>query len=454
MVSRRQAHRALKKALLALPEGTDGDHTVRPPNKPIKLYSGVFEVRQEGIPIKVQGTIEQHWYPYSLVRFKGRPTGKWIPELGDAKLRIPKHFTMAAALVTEFSLGTRPRVSGLVSGIVRIGQNRAVRAIKFYLPNFHNYVGSRVRFIRGDRIWSSASRITLSADGWRVFIDQEPEYHKLHGLLKARGGFGLGHVCLLTRSDGSRFKVHEASDFLSTLHFFLSFVRGLWCGPIIVTGVGGRGTLWTEWGSWRISDWRGVPSWFPKHDVNGLDQAFREFRRLWSSSTWNEPLRELVHWYIEANLHAGALEGGLILGHTALELLACMHVVVDKKLVPIKPFNDLHSPQRLEMALGHLKIPVALPVELPGVARLATLKGLTSGPQVLSKVRNALVHPTPTNRNFLAQATKRDRYELVQLCLSYLELGILAVLDYQGEYVTRLKAGVTMAEATTKVPWV
>lgn len=454
MVSRREAHRERRNAFLALPKGTDGDHNVRPPNKPIKLYGGVFEIHQDGIPIKMQGTIEQHWYPYPGVRFKGRPTGKWVPDLGDARLRIPKRFTTADVQVTQCTQGTRPRASGLISGVVRIGQNRAIRAIKFYLPNFHNYVGSPVRFVRRDRMWRSASRITLSADGWRVVIDQDPEYRKLHDLLKARGGFGLGHVCLLTRSDGSRFKVHEASDFLSTLHFFLSFVRGLWCGPIIVTGVGGRGTLWTEWGSWRISDWRSVPSWFPTNDLNGLDHAFKGFRRLWSSSTWNEPLRELVHWYVEANLHAGALEGGLILGHTALELLAWMHVVVDKKLVPIKPFNDLHSPQRLEMALSRLKIPVALPVELPGVARLATLKGLTSGPQILSRVRNVLVHPTPTNRKFFARATTRDRYELVQLCLSYLELGILAVLDYQGDYVTRLKAGVSVAEATTKVPWI
>ena len=452
MASRREAHQALKKAYLALPEGTDGDHNVRPPNKPIKLYGGVFEIHQDGIPIKMQGTIEHHWYPYPGVRFKGRPTGKWVPDLGDARLRIPKRFATANVQVTECTQGTRPRASGLISGIVRIGQNRAIRAIKFYLPNFHDYVGNPVRFIRGDRMWRSASRITLSADGWRVFVDQDPEYHKLLDLLKARGGFGVGHVCLLTRSDGSRFKVHEASDFLSTLHFFFSFLRGLWCGPIIVTGVGRRGTLWTEWGSWRISDWRGVSSWLPKHDLNGLDHAFKTFRRLWSDPIWNQPLRELVHWYIEANLHAGALEGSLIIGHTALDLLSWMHLVVDKRWTSSKIPGT--AAERLEMALRHFKIPSVLPVELKGVKRLGTLKSMTSGPRIVSKFRNAIVHPTAVNRKFLDQATTRDRYDLLQLCLSYLELGILAVLDYQGEYLSRLKAGVSMAEATTKVPWI
>ena len=454
MVSQGEMQAQLRKTLQALPEGTCGDYTIRPPNKPLKLYSGIFELHQGRVKVKLRGTVEQQWYPYPRVRFSGRPTGSHVPELGEAKLRIPKCFTTAPVHITETTIGTRPRASGSAIGTVRLGQRRAVRGIRFHLSNFHNYVGSNVKFSTEGRVSYSAGRLTLAADGWKIVIDQSPGSANLQKLLTARGGYGVGHAGLITRDDGSRFNVAEASDIWSTLHFFLSFARGLWCGPIIATGVGQKDTLWTEWESWRISDWKGVSSWLPKNDPSGLNHAFSTFRRLWNRSIWNGPLRELVHWYVEANLNSGALEGSLVLGHTALELLAWMHVVVDKRLASTGQFDGLSSARRLERALNSLKIPIAIPVDLAGVTKLAVSRRLKSGPQVICKIRNALVHPTPTNRKFLAKASKHDRYELVQLCLWYLELGILAVLDYQGDYVTRLKAEVSMAEATTKVPWI
>ncbi len=121
---------------------------------------------------------------------------------------------------------------------------------------------------------------------------------------------------MLQRVDGQLFRVTDASDFWSSLHFFLSFLRGLWSGPIIPEGLGRKKVLWSEWSSWRISPWTGVSSWFPRNDLAPVEQCFEGYFRLWQQTLWNQRLRELIHWYVEANMHAGATEGSIILTHS------------------------------------------------------------------------------------------------------------------------------------------
>lgn len=437
-----------------LEEGLQSDYVVRPPNKPIRLYRGAFEIRQGG-RFKVRGSIDQHWHPHPGVRFSGRITGSDPPELGTATLVAQTVHVNWPVEITSLNLGHRPRVSGYVPAPARLGRKHRVWEVKFCLPNFHAYHGRAVKFTLGPRRWISASRIRVAVHDWIITVDQHPQFEDLRKLLAARGGYGVGHVGTIRRADGSRFDFAEAAELHGALHFFFSFCRGLWCGPIITSGMGRKRALWTVWGSWRITDWVGVSSWFPRDEPTNLGPAFSGFWTLWNRKEWNPFLRELVHWYVEANLHAGALAGSLVLGHAALEVMAWMHVVVDHKLIKEDRFDGIRggSAERIRTVCRALSIPTFLPTELTELTAFAKRQGIADGPEAIVRHRNWLVHPSPRNRRIADKASVLARFETLQLCLWYLEMGLLAECGYRGKYVSRLMRNVTVAQATRDVPW-
>jgi len=161
----------------------------------------------------------------------------------------------------------------------------------------------------------------------------------------------------------------------------------------------------------------------------------------------------LVNWYVEANLNAGAAEGALVLAHSGLDLLSWMRLVVQKPTHSAKDFEVFTADERIRLVLTDLGIPGDVSASLTYAHALATSEKLKDGPELINRLRNAIVHPTPAKRAFLARTPPPCRIDVLQLALHYLELGILAICGYQGDYITRLMTGVWRSEATLKVPW-
>jgi len=446
--------KATQTRLMKVPKPPDGIPVVvpaDPPNKPIEVFRGNFELRQAS-RLTLHGTLEQHWYPHPQLRFTGTTGSGGSADLERAELHIRSPHCKAAVNVTEIAHGPNQKVSGIAAGIIRMGQNRAVHAVRFHVPNFQCYVADPVAFTIDRRTVYSKGRLDFEANGWRVLLDQDPQWHKRRKTLKARGGFAIGHAGEIRRLAGGTFKVQDVSELWTSLHFFLSFVSGGWTGPILANGIGASKSIWTEWGNWRISDWKQVFSWLPRTEKPPLEDMFANHFDLWNRATWKAPLRELVNWYVEANGNAGALEGSLIMSHTALDMLSWMLLVVERKRFSKRKFDAKPSAERILDALNELKIPVDIP-STAAAARTFAKPAYPTGPEAVTKYRNWLVHPTPSNRKKVDAMTRQQRFELLHLCLQYLELGILALLDYRGSYLDRMQRDITVAEATVRVPW-
>lgn len=430
-----------------VPHGIAALYSVVPPNRPTRVFKG----RLLGKPGKVRlnrARLDYQWLPDGGLRFVGIVKGPLDVDHEISHVRAPRNGAWVEAFVDSTNLGKVTRVEGVFQACVRVGPDRPVRAILFHVPNFHEYVGDP---IRSDRTFHRG-RLRLKAGEWIVTIDQSSKHRDVQKALEGRGGFGIGHAGLITRVDGSRFKLAQVSELWSSLHFFLTFARGNWCGPIIPVGMGNRRPVWTEWCRWRIKPWRAVRSWFPLL-VGEIPQAFEGFQTLWSDQLWNEPLRELVNWYVEANLNAGAAEGALVLAHSGLDLLSWMRLVVQKPVYSPNDFDDFHADKRIRLVLADLGIPGDVPTSIPHAHALMTSENVKDGPELINRLRNAIVHPTPAKRAFLARVPGSSRVEVLQLALHYLELGILAVCGYQGDYLTRLMSNVWRSQATLKVPW-
>ena len=76
----------------------------------------------------------------------------------------------------------------------------------------------------------------LKADNWRVTLDCIETSRDLENKLSSSGGYAITHIGKIERIDESEFEVTEAKNLLDALHYFFSFVRGIWSTPILPVG--------------------------------------------------------------------------------------------------------------------------------------------------------------------------------------------------------------------------
>lgn len=428
-------------------------YDMRPPNRPRIVHRGPFLLNHGRQEWQLKGAFEMRWFPHPTVAFRGRVIrGEVIePEqLGDDwTLTTPGEDPISVS-VLEATWGAHPEVSGDVHEHLRLGRDRPVRALRLHIANFHKYVGAHARYKNGG---GAPVRLTLESADWIIQLDQAPDSESIRSLLNTHGGYAVGHVGMLARRDGNRFRRVDSQDILTCLLYFLSFSRGLWCGPMIVEGVGARRSSWTEWRSRvPITDWRDVPSWFPTRETGSVGAAFAGFCDLWKRGNWGQALPGIIHWYVEANLNAGAIEGALVLAHAVLERLAWAHLVTDGGRDEKEFDQQLKSGERIEALLNALGIPPSLPSSwVPDLEVWARGEGIVGGPWAVSAVRDTLIHPR--RRQIRAATTDQALIQACYLALSYVELTILALSRYNGPYVNRLRHGVMVFEAMAPVPW-
>ncbi len=89
-------------------------------------------------------------------------------------------------------------------------------------------------------------RITLNDDDWEIIIDGVENIKELIEGLRQEGGYAITHVGVLRRKGQTPFKITEGIKQMKTLGFFLSFVVGRWCCPILLVGTRNEEIIFRE----------------------------------------------------------------------------------------------------------------------------------------------------------------------------------------------------------------
>ena len=282
-------------------------------------------------------------------------------------------------------------------------------------------------------------RITLQEKTWNVIIDsidQGGRLGRLPGSLDALQGYGITHVGKLGRCDGSRFTDREATGALSALHYFLSFARGMWSPPVLAVGFDGPGEkVWEEWISRSADRWHPVDGWFDASARQDLSEVFSGFMKRWQDAVWQEPARLSISWYIESNTPT-SVQSGIVLTQVGLELLAWVSFVEDSHTVSPDGFDKLPASDRLRLLLSRCGIPLDIPSRFKDLLALAKRRGWNDGPRALTELRNGIVHPKKRRSGAGAGQEATDAW---WLGLWYLELVLLHLFEFNGDYSNRLK---------------
>jgi hypothetical protein len=383
-----------------LKESIEPKFSMKKANESIQLFEGNLRIRQSSVEVSGRGKVELSWLPLPRIQFEllseETERTKLQLEFSEVEGLDDPTFAFNANLKT-IRRGEKIVYIGTlnyrhVAGMVRCD------SVKFHVPNFYSYNGEWIKYKTG----IGTGRLCLYDDDWELILDTVGNEGALETDLNALNGFALTHVGTVRKNGCASFMVDEAKDFLHALYYFLSFVRGAWCGPTLSIGTSNNTVVWEPWDLNHTTLWikndSNRQNWFDRRKPQEILGAFQDFKNKWRESDTKEKVQMLVQWYVEANQHAGGIEGSIILVHSALDLLSSTLLI-----------GGDNADKRIRELLRRSSIDLRLPKKLNNL--YAIYHGYDI-PKMLSMLRNEIVHPSiGETRISLAQVPPEARKE-------------------------------------------
>ena len=408
-------------------------------------------------------------------------TNFWPPQAGWPVLVPP------SGPRSEFA--TRAGISGLpnlkFSNYNSVGRSRVMfpvqigsreghlDEIRFYLVNFQ--VIFLVDDVRRKGQSDSKALLSLRANGWKVDIERRLDFPQALHHLEEQRGYAITHNCRLWKEaeygDYRQFTFEEAEPVLEAIQLFFSFVRGGMVGVALPVGYRNSVSMFEQWYVTSVDPGRypdpgrsrpfpGWYLWFDDLDANReaskwLPPLFNQFAVKWwhhdaqFQRFWRNVFRELIYTYTDAERIDE--RRGIVPACTALETLGWAILVVTERWLTgeRQPDGGRGGYERLTAAdqMRLLLRWAGITTEVPGTLSRLTQKAASNswdGPQVVTWVRNRVVHPDRHD-----QLVDGIAAESWLLAMWYTELAVLKLLNYDGYYRDRLDGG-----KIKRVPWV
>lgn len=182
-----------------------------------------------------------------------------------------------------------------------------------------------------------------------------------------------------------------------------------------------------------VDTYQSVWSWAPIR-ASGIVDLWNNFLTLWKDKDDRDFLITAIHWYVEANKLSGFTEGAIILVQTALELVYNWLVVENKKLLIGRDAENITAANKIRLLISQLNLTFDFP---DSFKHLSKIHEISNAPEAFVQIRNAIVHSQEEKRKKLSEIPPTARYEALSLGVWYLELSLLKILDYKGNYQNR-----------------
>jgi len=402
------------------------------------------------------GHIALEWLPRPAIRFHAKSSRANIDILPDKCQLISNELGRPlVAQITDQQISTETvSVKGFVRDDV-LPHGMEISAASFSLPNFKADLGKPVRDAIGRS--SRRARSEFKAEGWIITLDEVRDFDEeieLRDELDKSGGYGITHTGYIHRIDKSTFKAKELLSLKDDLFWFFSFCRGFKTGPLLIQLYGKDNTdRFLNLSFPIIEPWQERILWLNELEVGSLASIFKGYLRRVHKPIWTKPIRSAIHWYLAMHAQAGAIQGAIIFGQTALELLGWTGLVDDEKLISSDGYEKLPAADKIRLLLFSCGIPLEIPKSLVNLDKTARAENWKDTAQCIAEIRNALVHPSTKKQGKLDRVTFPAIVDAWRLCLWNLELVLLCLFDYKGNYVNRLGPGQWRGEKIQQVPW-
>lgn len=428
------------------------------PNHPITLATENASLisnttrNEEGKEFVADGIIKvtMHWSP---VRFNFEFDGEILQGdsaddkfkhldfscLGD-DVRIEAETFQALGLITADG---NDGVDGVIEqNEISCGTDHKLESVIFHLANYSEISSSRIvrdREPGGFGAVRDYSEIELQADGWRILLHPHRWSRELNWDAEKDVGNILNGVGKITRANDEEFTISSVRKVIDSLDAFLSFV--FFQRMPLMLCVGSNSTESKSWQLWRTKNvqWvfgHNLKTWVPIGGGDQLSTAFAGFYQKWNAPDWHEPLKLAIEWLLNADIQTeeGNMHGAIAFAQIPFEMLASAASV-----------GGSNAADQIQRLLVNCHVPFETPPDLENLYQLERNTKFDTGPKLITRVRNTIIHPDEKNRKQLtdwekqhgvsAAAIQGETYRLFQ---HYMVLILLHLIGYQGTYRKRL----------------
>jgi len=444
------------------PEIIDSSIEMNEVNSSIKIFEGEYIIKDNSKEIKVLGNIYYDWFPNSGAHFAGKPLVDTFDLFGitdglNSYKIIIDGLEFGQGFITTANFGginDDSFIKGVLSKQAILGDySIAVDTLKFSIPNLREFNGTVVKKIIDENIFISTSRMRLENDNYVITIDKCYDYKERNNFLKEKGGFVILYGGELTSKKGSM-TFEGMKDVFHCLNVFLTFLNGRRTSALFIQGVFNNQVIWCDYTNYFVDNYKAVQTWSPKHSINNLNELWQRFSLLWCDKDDKNFLTTVLHWYIEANCHAGFLEGSIIMAQTALELLYNWWIIENKKLIIGKDSENISAANKIRLLLSQLNITHSVPSSFSHLQNfIDQSEYIVDAPEAVVQIRNAIVHSQEEKRKKLSSIHSKAKFQALQLCIWYIEMALLCILDYDDRYCNRCSGEIWATDAEENVPW-
>ena len=326
-------------------------------------------------------------------------------------------------------------IDGLVTGL---DTTELLHSVRFGLVNFPDYMNSG--FLApyededGRRGFRVGRTIQLGGAPWLVEVTPVKNHKEVHASLRQQGGFGLTHWGSINRADASSFSRESVQSLITALTLFFSFARGLHCGLTLVTGFNQADEkVWEQWGVSNVESWRGHQSWFDTLNGKILEDVFPGFWTQYQSLAIDDRKRLALEWYLDSNAQK-ALHSSIVLTQAALERLSYETVGARLRRGQSGRKDDEKEGEWIARALYNIGAVSKIPPACVQLEQFRKTNRLKHGPHAIVEIRDDLIH----HKMEYGVLSGDIYHEARELGLWYVEMLLLKLFDYQGEYSNRL----------------
>jgi Apea-like HEPN len=334
--------------------------------------------------------------------------------------------------------------------------------VQFLLFGFPEFYGDQDVVVdygdddTGKAGWWRCGRILLDNDDWQISISAHKNTKTWMKAIKESGGLVATHVGCIRKNSQSNISRKDTDQIITFLHYFLSFSRGHWqsIGSVRLMTSSGK-CVYEKWGILRggeLQTQNSLAWWSPHPTAQQLSDVFNGFWTLWNDPPWEDALPEIIYWYLQANLagrgHLGC-DSALILSQATLEKLSWLYATQIRKAVSEDAFRagKLRASDRLRLLATLADLPHEIPDTLKSITDNAIKPRFEDAFHAITDTRNQLVHSKKKQK--LSPGAEFDAWNLSQW---YVEMCLLRVMGYQGNYANRLRLD-KWAGDVELVPW-
>lgn len=432
-----------------IPSAIDPIYITENANSPIELYRGLINISTPDVSFQEEASVIFEWTPrIQIIANLSSENVLWpdwtIRQL-NLSVTIPELDISTDAYILSSQHKERYDVS-LKLGLCETRSTDHCSSMTFQLVNFIDFIGEPIKFA----YYACTGRTELLTDQWHIILDNTPHKIELMRELVDSGGFGITHTGLLKRRDSSEYSIDEGLDTLDALRWFLSFCKGRYVGIPFIHEVKNENQVYKQWMPAITSPWKYSPSWYPEREIVDLSDAFTTFLHLWSDPIWKDTLKFIIHWYIIANENITDTEGSIVLTQIALERLAWMVLVNERKVISSCKFKKLHAGANFNLLFDELGITLNIPDDLKELSTYCKENDIDNIASCFVGIRNSIVHPPKKITDTISYDTV---YQALQTSIWSLELSILSLLGYKGNYASRVNEDTEWKGESEIVQW-